>query len=383
MIIGTAGHVDHGKTTLIHALTGTDCDQLAEEKRRGITIALGFARWRLPEPVSVVDVPGHERLVQTMLSGAGGIDGVLLALSGLAGVMPQTREHLAACALLGVRWGVVALTFADKVPDLDAAIRRARADLRGSLLAEAPIIPVSAVTGLGLDALREATRAALLAHPRPPSLGLARLPVDRVFSVSGAGTVVTGSLLDGRIFVGDTLSVTPSGAMARVRGLEVHGAAVEAVEAGQRVALSLSLKRDQITRGAILSAPGLVGVGAVFDAALRWCAHAPRPLSRQGGLVLHAYGAKAAVEIRADAPIQPGGEGVGRLRLSHPIPLLPGGRFVLRGDPDHTHGAVIGGGVILDTAPPKRRAPLIRARLWSAPEAAPTLLLREAGRGGL
>ncbi len=231
MLWGTAGHVDHGKTTLVKALTGVDCDRLAEEKRRGITIALGFARWALPDGrvVSVVDVPGHERLVRTMLVGAAGLDAVLLVVSAEAGVMPQTREHLGACRVLGVTRGVVALTFADRVADVAAVRAAVRAELADTGLADAAIVPVAAPTGAGLDALAAAVARVADALPPRDLEAPCLLPVDRVFSVEGFGTVVTGSLVRGRLAVGDRVELVPrpSGVrtrdVLRIKGLQSHG----------------------------------------------------------------------------------------------------------------------------------------------------------------
>lgn len=371
MLWGTAGHVDHGKTTLVRALTGVDCDRLEEEKRRGITIALGFARWVLPDgrAISVVDVPGHERLVRTMLVGAAGLDAVLLVVSAEAGVMPQTREHLAACRVLGVERGVVALTFADRVADVEAARAAVRAELADTAFADADIVPVVAPTGAGLDALAAAVARVADALPPRDLEAPALLPIDRVFSVEGFGTVVTGSLVRGRLAVGDRVDLVPRPAelrardALRIKGLQSHGRAVEQADAGQRVAVNLACDRRLVERGAALCAPGSVHVGRVFDAEVRWLPHAGPPPRRARGLALHVGADRALADVRLDAAFEPGGLGTARVRLDRPVALPAGARFVLRGEPDARHGAVVGGGRVLDTAPPRKRKAAGRALL--------------------
>ncbi len=391
MLWGTAGHVDHGKTTLVRALTGVDCDRLAEEKRRGITIALGFARWALPDGrvLSVVDVPGHERLVRTMLVGAAGLDAVLLVVSAEAGVMPQTREHLAACRVLGVERGVVALTFADRVADVEAARAAVQAELRGTPFAGVEIVPVAAPTGAGLDAL--ATAVARVADAAPPRDldAPALLPIDRVFSVEGFGTVVTGSLVRGRLAVGERVELVPRPAelrardALRIKGLQSHGRSVDAADAGQRVAVNLACDRRLVERGAALCAPGSVHVGRVFDAEVRWLPHVGSPPRRARGLALHVGAVRALADVRMDGELEPGGVGTARVRLDRPVPLPAGARFVLRGEPDARHGAVVGGGRALDTAPPRKRKAAGRAALAGADAAtAIELTVAEAGPRG-
>ena len=387
MLIATAGHVDHGKTTLIRALTGTDCDRLAEEKARGITIALGFARWGLPggRSLSVIDVPGHEKLVRTMLIGAGGIDLVLLAVSAQSGVMPQTREHLNACRVLGVDRGVVAMTFADRVDDVDAAVESIRQELAGSILAEAPIIPVTAPTGAGLVALGHAVEA--ISDEQTPEERMQLpvcLPVDRVFTIGGFGTVVTGSLLRGVLRVGDAVNLLPSTDPIRIRGLQVHGEARESATPGHRVAVNLAIERSAVSEHALLCTPNHVHSGRVFDAEIAWLPHLKKGLARGRGLTLHLGASRASADARADGIILPGTRGTGRIRLDRALPLPAGGRFVLRGPPDTHHGAVVGGGRILDPAPPRKRAASTRAALAAAStEAALDILLAEAGPRGL
>ncbi|MCB9535556.1 MAG: selenocysteine-specific translation elongation factor [Myxococcales bacterium] len=392
MLWGTAGHVDHGKTTLVRALTGVDCDRLDEERRRGITIELGFARWVLPDgrALSVVDVPGHERLVRTMLVGAAGLDAVLLVVSAEAGVMPQTREHLAACQVLGVERGVVALTFGDRVDDLEAAAAAVRADLRGTAFADAEIVPVAAPTGAGLDALAAAVARVADALPPRDLRAPALLPIDRAFSVEGFGTVVTGSLVRGRLRVGEQVDLVPRppGLRARdtlrIKGLQSHGRPVDAADAGLRVAVNLACDRRLVERGAALCAPGSVHVGRVFDAEVRWLPHlGPPPRRARWGLALHVGAVRALADVRMDDVLRPGGVGTARVRLDRPAPLPAGARFVLRGEPDARHGAVVGGGRLLDAAPPRKRKGPGRAALAAADRpAAVELAVAEAGVRG-
>lgn len=383
MLLGTAGHVDHGKTTLVRALTGVDCDRLTAEKARGITIELGFAAWDLPDGrrIDIVDVPGHERLVRTMLVGAGGMDAVLLAVAADAGVMPQTREHLAACAALGITRGIVALTRADLVDDLSAAQARVRAGLAGTVLADAPILPVCAPRGDGVAELTAAATALLDAWRPPPADAPICLPVDRVFTIDGAGTVVTGTLVRGTLTVGQSVAVVPGLKAARVRGLQNHGRPLDVATPGHRIAVNLAIPRAAIRRGAVLCAVDTVAEGRVIDVVVRAARHLVKPLHRLRGVTLHLGASRVLGDLRTDAPIAPGDEGTARIRLQHPIPLPPGGRFVLRGAADHQFGAVIGGGRILDALPPRRRPGEVRARLRDGDPAA--VLVEEAGRRGL
>ena len=389
MILGTAGHVDHGKTTLVAALTGVDCDRLSEERRRGMTIELGFAPWKLPSGrrLSLVDVPGHERLVRTMIVGAGGLDALLLCVSAEAGVMPQTREHLAACRVLGVEHVVVALTFVDRVDNPGASAARVRAGLAGTIAADSPILPVDARVGVGLDALATALDDLAAATPTRRGDGDVVLPIDRVFTIEGFGTVATGSLVRGAVAVGDRLAVVAPGrgtsAEWRVRSLHVHDDSVDRVTAGRRLAVNLAgASRDDVPRGSVLATPGTTRTGRVFDAEIDWLPCASRPLARHRGLVIHIAGARAPADVRADAPIAPGDRGTARVRLTAELPLPPGARFVLRGEPDPRRGAVVGGGRIIDAHPPGRRRAAIRAAL-AANEPLVAILLAEAGRRGI
>jgi len=274
VILGTAGHIDHGKTELIKALTGVDTDRLREEKERGISIELGFARFDLPSGVTlgVVDVPGHERFVKTTLAGAAGMDLVLLVIAADEGVMPQTREHLDIVDLLGIRAGVVALTKTDLVGEEEIELAREEAEelLAGTSLAGAPIVPVSSVSGDGLPDLVRELEALVAGVVERSAAGPARLPVDRVFSLAGHGTIVTGTLWAGTVSPGDKLEIYPSERSARVRSVQVHDQPVERAEAGQRVALGLAgVSKDDLSRGDTVGAPRALHVTHMLDARLR------------------------------------------------------------------------------------------------------------------
>jgi selenocysteine-specific elongation factor len=364
LVLGTAGHIDHGKSALVRALTGVDPDRLPEEKARGITVDLGFAPLDLPDGtrVSVVDVPGHERLVRTMVAGATGIDLVLLVVASDEGVMPQTREHLAICELLGLTRGVVALTKIDLAePDVaDLAEAEVRQLLAGTALRDAPVVRVSATTGEGLDALRDAlgrTAAAAAAHT--PRTGPPRLSVDRAFSMRGFGTVVTGTLVGGALAVGDPVELLPSGLRSRVRGLESHGVAVELAEPGARTAVNLQgIERAEVTRGQVLTDADALGSTRVIDARVHWLpAAAPAEGATSVEFLAGTAERRARLAPIAARALQPGARGFARIHLEgEPLPLLPGDRFVLRGFARNEQGGTtVGGGVVLDAAPPRRR----------------------------
>jgi selenocysteine-specific elongation factor len=363
-VLGTAGHIDHGKTRLVYALTGVDTDRLPEEKARGITIELGFAPLDLEGGlrVSVVDVPGHEGLVRTMVAGATGIDLVLLVVAADEGVMPQTREHLAICELLGLSQGVVALTKIDvAAPELAALA----ADEIVSLLAAGPlagarIVPVSAQTGAGLAELRSALlEIASRAAPRTPRSGPPRLAIDRAFAAKGFGTVVTGTLLGSPLAIGDAVEIFPAGLRARVRGVQSHSEQQPRGEPGSRCALNLQgVELAHVTRGQVVSTPGALVPAHALDVSLVWLATAPRA---QGPVSVELLA--ATCERRAHlAPIGadellPGERGFARIHVDgEPLPVLPGDRFIVRGFArSESAGATLGGGVVLDVAPPHRR----------------------------
>jgi selenocysteine-specific elongation factor len=358
LTVGTAGHVDHGKTALVRALTGVDTDRLPEERERGISIELGYAPLELPSGrrLSLIDVPGHERFVRRMVSGATGIDLFLLVVDAAEGPRAQTHEHLEILRLLGIEHGVVAVTKVDAVDD--ARIRETTAAVR-ALVPAAEVVAVSAVTGQGLDALREALDRAAVDRARPG--GAARLYVDRAFTLPGAGPVVTGTLWTGRIAVGDRLQALPRGFDARVRSIEVHGVAVDAADAGQRVALAYTAeRRRRLVRGDALVAPDGYTAAYRLDVLLEGdVAHGARVL------VCHGTTAAAARVVRLD-------EDRAQLRLERPLVTARGDAFILR------RGTTVGGGVVLDPAPPRHAD---AARIGAASVEAPVSLTDLSRRG--
>jgi selenocysteine-specific elongation factor len=341
LTVGTAGHIDHGKTWLVRALTGKDTDRLPEERERGISIDLGYAPLELPDGrrLSVIDVPGHERFVRNMVAGATGIDLFLLVVDAAEGARPQTHEHLAILRLLGIERGVVALTKADAVDDetLELALEEAR-----ELVPEARVVAVSAKTGTGLDELRDALADVAEDVQREPLLGAARLYVDRAFTLRGIGTVVTGTLWSGTVGAGDELLVEPRRLEVRVRSVQVHDEPVERAEAGQRVALNLAgVERTALRRGDAIVEPGAYPVSYRLDVALEEL----EPIA-DGARVLvhHGTGHVPARIVRSDGPYA-------QLRLASPVAAARDDRFVLRG------ATTVGGGRVLDPAPPRRLDP--------------------------
>lgn len=368
VIIGTAGHVDHGKTALVKALTGVDTDRLQEEKRRGLTIELGFAPLDLGDGLmaGIVDVPGHEKFIRHMLAGAGGIDLALLVVDAGEGVMPQTAEHLDILTLLGVREGLVAVTKTDLVDPgwLELVTEEIRARLAGSFLEGKPILPVSARTGAGLPALKEQLRRLAGGAAPRPAWGPFRLPVDRVFTMEGFGTVVTGTVTGGSVRVEDPVELIPSGLTAKVRGLQVYGRPVERASAGLRAALNLAgIPKSALRRGEVAAAPGSLPAAGVLDVGLQ-CLPGGRSI-RTGSQVHFYHGAGAAlarVALLDRDVLRPGERCFAQLRLAGPMGVRAGDRFVVRFlSPLET----IGGGVVLDAAPAKHRRhdPAVLARL--------------------
>lgn len=371
MIVGTAGHIDHGKTSLVRTLTGVDTDRLKEEKARGISIDLGFAYLPAPDGsvLGFVDVPGHERFVHTMLAGAGGIDLVILIIAADDGIMPQTLEHLAIVDLLGISNGVVALTKAD----LAAPQRRVRlaADIGRTLsttrLAGAPILPVSTVTGEGIEEVRRHLFEALRSFGRRAVRGRFRLAVDRSFTLPGTGTVVTGTVLSGQVAAGDHVVVSPSGLVARIRSVHAQNRPAERGQAGDRCALNLAgeaITKDAIRRGDVVLDPHLHAPADRIDAILRWLPSETRPAAQWMPARLH-HGATevgARIVLLDDEPLVPGGEKFVQLVLEKPIAAGVGDRFVLR---DTSAQRTIGGGRFLDLRAParKRRTAARRAQL--------------------
>lgn len=381
MIVGTAGHIDHGKTALVKALTGTDTDRLAEEQARGISIDLGFAYSPLAsgEVLGFVDVPGHERFMKNMLAGASGIDFVLLVIAADDGIMPQTREHLAVVELLGVTRGAVALTKCDLADDVR---RTAVADdvaklLSGGPLAGVPIFRCSARTGQGVRGLRGVLEKAAVEVPKRNAEGPLRFAVDRAFSLPGTGTVATGVIVSGALAVNDTVCISPLGREARVRALHVQGRLCERGERGQRCGVNLGkIDLRNILRGDFLLAPHLHAPADRVDALVRLLPDEPRPLRQWQPVRVHHAAAEIAahVALLGDTPIAPGAIGLAQLVLERPIAAAVGDRFVIR---DHEGRRTIGGGRLIDLRAPqrRRRQPRRLAQLEVMAIADPTLSL--------
>ncbi len=388
-VIGTAGHVDHGKSTLVEALTGMDPDRLAEEKEREMTIDLGFAWLTLGdgaevEEVGIVDVPGHRDFIENMLAGIGGIDLALFVVAADEGVMPQTGEHLAILDLLQVHGGVVALTKIDLVEELDW-LELVQLDLQetlaGTVLADAPIVPVSARTGEGVLALREVIWQRLQATPHRPDKNRPRLAVDRVFSLAGFGTVVTGTLMDGRFHLGDAIEIQPAGHKGRIRGLQTHKTKRDVALPGSRVAVNLTgIDKDQVNRGDVLAAPGTISGTLLLDVAYRHLADADAPLKHHTEVKLFV-GAKevlARARVLGVGQINPGEEGWLQLALSEPVAAARGDRFILRRP---SPGVTLGGGHILDPHPGRKHRrfrPEVVQRLQTLAQGTPAELLYQA-----
>jgi selenocysteine-specific elongation factor len=390
IIVGTAGHIDHGKTALVKALTGIDADRLEEEKRRGITIDLGFAHMELAGPggetlrLGLVDVPGHERFVRNMLAGVGGIDLVLLVIAADESIKPQTREHLDILQLIGVRRGIAVLTKSDTVDaeTLDVVRLEVEEFLHGTFLEHAPILAVSALTGAGLDTLKRAmVEAAGTLEPRDAQ-ALVRLPIDRVFTMKGFGTVVTGTLISGTIRKDEELEVFPSRRRVRVRGVQVHGQAAETALAGQRTALNLAgASTEDLDRGMTLATPETFAATRSVDTQLQLLPSAPRGLKSRTRVHFHSNTMETVGEIRihGHGQIGPGEIRFARVVLSEPALLLPGDRFIIR---QFSPVVTIGGGAVLDAAPAKRAPGLESFLGMLASGSAEAILQARIGRHG-
>jgi selenocysteine-specific elongation factor len=393
VVVGTAGHIDHGKTSLVKALTGTDTDRLPEEKARGITIDLGFAFLEEPDglTIEIVDVPGHERFVKNMLAGVGGIDLAMLVIAADEGVMPQTREHFAICSLLHIRSGVIVLTKTDLVePDWLELVREDVAGLaRGTFLDGSPIVAVSAKTGAGIAELRAALRDLAAKVPSRGTDHLPRLPIDRVFTIKGFGTVVTGTLMAGRLRVDDRVEVFPAGLQAKVRGLQTHSRSVTEASAGQRTAVNLQgVERAAVERGNVLGLAGTLAPALLVDGTLELLPDAPRPLKTRDRVRVHAGTSEvmARVLLLEQPELAPGQSAFARFRLEAPLVALPGDRFVIR---SYSPMVTIGGGTLLDIAPPrfKLKAPAHLAHVHLLAQGGPDEVVEEhvrhAGGGGV
>ena len=386
-VIGTAGHVDHGKSTLIHALTSIDPDRLREEKERGMTIDLGFAWLRLPsgEEIGIVDVPGHERFIKNMLAGVGGIDLALLVIAADEGVMPQTREHLDILDLLRVERGIAVITKSDLVePDFLELVREEVAEtLSSTTLAGAPVVAVSSQTGDGLQNLIELLDSQLQETPQRPDRGRPRLPIDRAFAISGFGTVVTGTLIDGSISVGSDLEIVPGRRNVRVRGLQSHKQAETSVERGSRTAVNLTgVDVDEVSRGQVLTTRGWLKTTGAADGYIRMAANAPGPLRHNMQVTVHWLAAESLARVRLldSDRLRSGDSGWVQIVLETPLPLIKGDSFIVR-----SNVGTLGGGEIIETDARrhKRNDPNLIARLeaLSAPDPS-EVILRTLDAGG-
>lgn len=385
-VIGTAGHVDHGKSTLIQALTGTHPDRLKEEQEREMTIDLGFAWWVLPdgEEVGVVDVPGHRDFIENMLAGIGGIDAALFVVAADEGVMPQTKEHLAILDLLEINNGVVALTKIDMVPDaewLDLVEEELHQAFAGTVLADAPIVRVSARTGENIDQLQQTLQSVLSREPARPDLGRPRLPVDRVFSMSGFGTVVTGTLVDGHFSVGDEVVILPDEIRGRVRGLQTHKRKVERALPGSRTAMNLSgVETDALHRGQVVAYPDTLGTTRRMDVQFRLLPDVSHPLEHNTEVKLFIGSAEMIARVRLIGAEQllPGESGWLQLEMPEPVVAVRSDRYILRRP---SPGETLGGGVVLDAHPKRRHkrfADSVLNRLKALAEGTPEEVLQQA-----
>jgi len=379
VIIGTAGHIDHGKTALVRALTGIDADRLEEEKRRGITIDIGFAHLELPSPdggeplrLGFVDVPGHERFVRNMLAGIGGIDVVMLVIAADESIRPQTREHFDICRMLNIRRGITVLTKSDMVDGETLEVVRLEVAefLRGSFLEDAPILAVSSKTGVGIEGLKqELARTATAAPARDTALPF-RLPIDRVFTIKGFGTVVTGTLLSGTVEKEHEAVIYPEGRRVRVRGVQVHGTTAESAKAGERTALNLTgVDVAEMSRGMTLAEADVFRAVKRFDAKLTLLPSA-RALGDRTKVHLHVHTSETIAQVRwleELAAVEPGGTAFAQISVADPLVLVPGDRFILR---QFSPVVTIGGGQVLDIAPQVTAAQWRRLRRKDA-EAGP------------
>lgn len=375
LIIGTAGHVDHGKTVLIKALTGVDTDRLREEKERGISIDLGFAPFRLPggRLAGIVDVPGHERFIHNMLAGASGLDLVMLVVDASEGVMPQTREHLDILQILGISNGIVVMTKTDLVEEewRDLVREEIREELKGTFLENAPIHAVSAIKGQGIEELKALIDNMTAGLKQRDSSGPLRLPVDRSFVIAGFGTVITGTLIQGSVRVGETVAVVPPGLEARVRNIQIHDEDVKEAKAGTRVALNLSgLERDQVARGGVISAPGYYRPTELIDVAVELLPRSPRKLKNLDPVHFFLGTARSVGRLLLldREELRPGENSVAQCRLERPLVAERGDPFVIR---SYSPMTTIGGGKVLDPYPSRHRRfrPRVIERLKELKEA--------------
>ncbi|HLB28041.1 MAG TPA: selenocysteine-specific translation elongation factor, partial [Dehalococcoidales bacterium] len=350
-VLGTAGHIDHGKSTLVQAMTGIDPDRLREEKERGMTIDLGFAWLKLPsgQEVGIVDVPGHERFIKNMLAGVGGIDLALLIVAANEGVMPQTREHLAILDLLGIEKGIVALTKKDIVDKelLELVKMDIEELISATTIAGAPVIPVSAVTGDGIPELLAAIDKLLGSSQPRQDTGRPRLPIDRVFTIAGSGTVVTGTLIDGSLSVGQEVEIVPAGLKSRIRGLQTHKAREDKAEPGSRVAVNLvGIATNQLKRGDVITTPGWLQPTSMLSASLKLLPHLRRPLPHGASVSFHTGAAETMAKVRLldKEKLEPGETAWVQIVLESPVAMVKGDRFIIRSTMD-----TLGGGAVIES----------------------------------
>lgn len=393
IVLGTAGHVDHGKTSLVRALTGIDTDRLKEEKKRGITIELGFAFLDLPcgHRLGIIDVPGHERFVKNMVAGATGIDLLAFVIAADEGIMPQTREHFEICRLLGVKRGLVILTKKDMVDAEWLALVQedVRQFLAGSFLEGAPMVAVSSTTGEGIAEVREALDTLVRGSEFSEAHGPFRLPVDRVFTMKGFGVVVTGTSISGRIGTGEDITVYPQGHTAKIRGIQVHGQDVDLVEAGKRTAINIQgLDTEMIARGNMLATPGTLAPSYLLDADFFYLSGNGKPFKNRSRVRVHIGTAEifARIVLLEDEELLPGSRANVQILLEEPFGAWPGDRYVVR---SYSPVATIGGGTIWNSSPPKRRrfretnSQVFALYQAGTAEDISLLHLREAGVAGL
>ncbi len=359
IILGTAGHIDHGKTSLIKAVTGVNTDRLKEEQARGITIELGFASMDLPGGwhLGIVDVPGHEKFVKNMVAGATGIDMVAMVIAADEGVMPQTREHMEICALLGIQHGLIALTKTDLVDEewMELVIEDIRDFSRGTFLEDCPIIPVSSATGEGIQAFIDTLDELSAAVPERPVTNLFRLPVDRVFTMKGFGTVITGSLVSGRVKVGDTITIYPSMITSKVRGVQVHNESVEEAGPGMRTAINFQgLEKASVNRGEVISTPQSLKPSYMVDVSLHFLKSNHKPAKNRTKVRFHTGTSEVFgyLVLLDREELQPGEDIVAQLRLDTPVSLVRDDRFVVR---SYSPVRTIGGGKVLNPVPQKHK----------------------------
>ncbi len=394
IILGTAGHVDHGKTTLVKALTGTDTDRLAEEKKRGITIELGFAHLRLPggQLLGVIDVPGHERFIKNMVAGAGGVDLVMLLVAADEGVMPQTREHFDVCRLLGVERGLVVISKCDTVDEelIELVTEEIKDLVAGSFLEDAPIVPVSAQTGAGIDDLLGVLEKLAGEVRERPDSGAFRLPVDRAFVIKGFGTVVTGTVISGSLGLGEGVTLSPSGLSSRVRSLQAYGEEREKVFAGERAAINLQgLEKSEIERGEVLARPDTVIPVSMFDLHYTHLASASSPLPARSKMLIHSGTAAlmGTVMVLDGRDLEPGNSAFVQVRLEKPTVVVYGDRVVLR---SFARRETVGGGRVINPCPAKHRfkeyatlEPDLEQLKEGEPSAVVAILVKQSGFRGM